>query len=589
MIIGIDTDTFVECMIVLSQDCSKIISVNKLTKKKYTQDQINTIVSSISDNFDDYRDLNLNDQGGINIIRLVKRHVEDYCVIFIVPGKRYLNHDTKFMANLSHEIRTPTSGIIGILSLLEDTDLTEEQKNYVEMMKESSCNLIKCVNDILDYSKLETKNLRLDLRSFYFRNCIESGFDTILHKASEKNIIMNYDISDHIPDFVIGDSHRITQVLVNLLSNSIKFTPDNGSIDVKVVLIGIDDGDIILKVYVTDTGCGIHEDTYDKLFLPYNQLLNEYNQRNNDGSGLGLAICKELCRLMGGSISLESSNLGKGSTFSFSIVLKKSIEQNISGASIDILKGKYIMVVDDKVVNRISVCSILMKLQAIPIPCSTYQEALLFFNADRGKSIDIILIDILIGKDNGYDLAKKIRHINDKIPLIALSSIGDSNIVPIQKIFDKFLVKPVKESKLISVCCDSLKDTVNLKPPKKSTIVHNRPRILIDEDIYINQIIIQKYLIKMGYRNLMIVSNGQEAIDVLTTEDFDIVFIDIKTPIKSGFEVLEFIKKKSKVKPKCVALTALATDKKHYLDFGFDFVVFKPINFDDISHVLSTF
>lgn len=542
----------------------------------------------------------------IKIIKIKKDNETTYVMINIL---NFINN--KYMANFSHEIRTPLNSIIGMISLFYETNLNEEQMTYLDMLNESSNTLLKIINDILDYSKLESGNLILNNEIFYLRDCIETSHDIVLYHCKEKNIKMIYNIDNNVPDFIIGDPIRIRQILLNLYYNSIKFSHENGEIYTHVSLFSVENinknenknknenenenDNIIVKFSIKDNGIGILDKNKYKIFESYHTLDNQLNSSNQEGIGLGLAISKELSNLMGGDIWLENSICNKGSEFCFTIKTKSKNDQlNIHDINLDILKGKNVLIIDDNLIHRMNICNLLLKWKMSAFPCSSVDEGMLFI---KNHEFDIIMIDIRLPKEDGISLGKKIRKLLPNIPLIAMSSIGNNINNYYINIFDFYIIKPIKENKLLSICYKILQqsnnkldiDNISVSNSNSNSNTNtNDISILIDEDIYINQYILKNFLDKLNYKNIYVVNNGREAIDILNKKKFDICFIDIKTPILSGYDVLSYIKNNN-LNTYCIALTAIAnkyeTDKK----YDFDDYLYKPIKLSKLESIFKRY
>ena len=568
------------------------------------------------------------------------------------------NHKSIFLANMSHEIRTPLNGIIGMLTLLEDTKLTSDQIDYINMVKECSFNLMTIINDILDYSKLEVGKISLDIKSMNLRECLESTNDIVLSKIYEKSLEYTFNIDAMIPEYIYGDINRIKQILLNLLSNSIKFT-DKGCIMINVENIKYDDCILLKEMHchsdinqynyniinsiklpesnendpnldqyqnvnfndkmylrfdITDSGCGIQHSDKNKLFKSFSQVDNHITSKIYQGTGLGLAISKELIELMGGFVWLDWSEIGKGSRFSFVLptIESKDTCSNTNDKSECVLKNANVLIVDDNIHNRISLTGMITKWGMKAYAFSNAEEALHF---TRLTNFDIGLIDICMPKTDGPSFACKLREqseFNNKdFPLVALSSLGDK-LSSNSKYFKTHLINPIKESKLKKICVELLQKRIihqeqNVQTETKNiildkyiiqndlSVLKSSVRILLAEDVYINQKVVVSFLNKMGFDNIRIVDNGQQCFNIAKNNDFDIILLDIRMPIMNGEIVLQeldkFYIKEDKRRPYIVAVTAycLREDKNKYLNMGFNDYIPKPINISDLSRCLNNF
>jgi PAS domain S-box-containing protein len=551
-----------------------------------------------------------------------------------IGAEQSYKHKSIFLANMSHEIRTPLNGIIGMLTLLEDTSLSTDQQDYIDMIKECSFNLMTIINDILDFSKLEVGKITLDLKQMNLQKCIESTNDIILSRVYEKSLEYTYNIHPDIPIYFIGDLNRIKQILLNLLTNAIKFT-DKGNIFLNIEPIQPNDFVLLHKLYgnknikldestdnmyikfdITDTGCGISTEHKDKLFKSFSQIHDDsVISKIHSGTGLGLVISKQLVELMDGCIWLDWSETSKGSRFSF-IIKTKSIDNNDDLLSIDdknenILKNISVLILDDNLHNRISLIGMTTKWGMKPYAFSNAEEALYF---SRINKFDLGLIDICMPKIDGPTFALKLREQKDfnnkTFPLIALSSLGDK--ITSNDLFKMHLIKPIKETKLKQLCIDCIKpylksnnkQTNNSKSIDLNTYIQtnnlselkSNVRILLAEDVYINQKVIVSFLNKIGYKNIQIVENGQQCIDYALTKTYDIILLDIRMPVMNGevayIKIKDFFENKPHKKmPYIVAVTAycLKEDKQKYLSLGFNDYIPKPVTISDLTHCMDTF
>lgn len=533
------------------------------------------------------------------------------------------NHKSIFLANMSHEIRTPLNGIMGMITLLDDTKLSNEQKDYLDMLTECSINLMAIINDILDFSKLDADKISLDYKCTNIRHCIDSTNDILLSKINEKNIdYIPYFFPD-VPEFINVDNSRLKQILLNLLNNAIKFT-DNGTISLHISKMYIKNV-LYLKFTIKDTGCGISESDKHKLFKSFSQIDSSTNKLN-EGTGLGLAISDKLVKLMGGKLWLDSSCVNKGSTFCFTI--KTKICHDILPKQIDfnIFKHRKIFILDDKVENRLTLANMVQKWGCIPQTFNDSREALYFL---KNTDFDLGLVDICMPEINGKEFSKKFKEQNillkkKNIPLIALSSLGDKN-KDYSLYFYSHLIKPVKESKLKDICNNllinstsnaSINHNINTDFPNNFIdnsldLIKDNIRILLVEDIPVNQIIVIRFLNKLGYNQIDTADNGKICLEMLSIKQYDVILLDIKMPVINGITVFNYINQYYKdqmqvlksdkyelnfkllniTRPYIIAVTAysLKEDREKYLHMGFDSFVSKPITITEINNVMDVF
>jgi PAS domain S-box-containing protein len=501
----------------------------------------------------------------------------------------------EFLANMSHEIRAPLNAIIGMTSLLLDTPLAAEQHDFTDTIRTSSNTLLTLINDVLDFSKIESGKLDLEMASFDLVSCIEETLDLFAVQAYQKGLELVYALAPHTPTTIMGDSNRLRQILTNLVSNAIKFT-HTGEVEVTVDS-QLDNGCHWLHFAVRDTGIGISEKDTGQLFKSFSQV-DASTTRRYGGTGLGLAISRRLSELMGGEMWMESE-AGKGSTFHFTLQTPAIPQQFYFDDNIPAsLAGKRVLVVDDHPSSLNSLARRLCAWGMVAVAVDSGTAALQ--QLDTGETFDIVLLDRQMPQMNGLSLAAHLRKhsAGADLPLVLLSPLRNLTTHSKTVDFAAILSKPVKQGHLLNVLVEILIEQTPsaqwIAPPSDfdSTLAQRLPlRVLLAEDNVVNQKVAQHTLARLGYR-VDIAANGLEVLLALHRQPYDVILMDVQMPEMDGLEATRIICAQwpPEQRPYIIALTAhaLTGDEQKCLAAGMDAYISKPIQLEKLVAALES-
>jgi signal transduction histidine kinase/DNA-binding response OmpR family regulator len=499
---------------------------------------------------------------------------------------------SEFLAVMSHEIRTPMNGVIGMTSILAETELSEMQRDCVQTIQSSGESLLSVINDILDFSKMESGGMQLEANSFHLLQCVEEALGLFAPQIRLKGLEAPYLIDPEIPTHLTGDALRLRQILVNLIGNAVKFTA-KGEVTIEVKHERAGDDGCKLLFSIADSGIGIPRESVDKLFQPFTQV-DTSTTRRYGGTGLGLVISKRLAEAMRGTMWVESTP-EVGSTFYFTVTMKPGQGTAPSGAACGrgALKGYSALIVDDNATNR----RILEKqLANWGMTVSSAEGGVEALEKLKDRQFHVALLDLMMPEMDGVALARKIKRRKNAPPMLLLSSSGEVLTGRDGKLFQAQIPKPVRHTLLFNALVkimgvpEPAPDSIPARKVDVKMADEHPLRILLVEDNAVNQKVQMLMLSRLGYTADLAV-NGLRAVEAVQEREYDVVLMDVQMPEMNGIDATRHSREKLGERcPTIVALTAedLAGDDQPFRDVGFDGYLRKPLDAKALQGLLRT-